>query len=107
MGPMIHPPLALARLIAMFRFALIALVALSLFPLIARANELANPGFEEIAAGKLIGWRPYGLGWVLDREVVHVGRLVKSMTEFSRDAQTLAAVRAEIADQLDAAVPPK
>ena len=37
-------------------------------------NDLANPGFEEAAGGKLAGWTLQGEGNAIDRQTVHGGR---------------------------------
>ncbi len=39
------------------------------------ANELANPGFEDVVAGKPAAWKPYRLGFTLDNATVHDGRM--------------------------------
>ena len=60
----------------MHRLLLIALSsALSLAHLSAQAaNELANPGFEEVTADKPAAWKPYGRGCTVDRQTRHGGQ---------------------------------
>ncbi len=38
------------------------------------ANELRNPGFEEVVADRLVGWAPYGRGYALDGKEVQSGQ---------------------------------
>jgi len=37
-------------------------------------NELPNSGFEQAADGKLRKWKPYGRGYVIDRNISHSGK---------------------------------
>jgi len=41
---------------------------------VALTNELANPEFEQTAAGRLVDWTPHGRGYALDAAEVHAGK---------------------------------
>jgi hypothetical protein len=58
----------------MIRLRLLLVSAQFVIVAAACGNELANPGFEQSAAGKLAGWVSQGDGYAIDRQARHDGR---------------------------------